>query len=206
MSEVSICNQALSLLGAMSGTGVSVNPLTSLDDDTKEAKLCKINYEPVRDAVLAEHDWSFATKWLSIPASADPSPGELQNEFPLPTDVLTVLFVGAGYRRPANWQVENNAIRTDTATCKCQVIYRVEDTSKYSSMFTQALVSRLAAELAIPITNSRTLMENMYTMYERKVKMAAAKDSQQGRSRRLRSTWLLRARFGNVYVGAGPEV
>ena len=86
MSEVSICNQALSLVGAKS--------ITSLDDDVNEAKLCKLNYAPVRDAVLAEHDWTFATRWETLAASANPAPGEFTNEFPLPSDVLAVLFVG----------------------------------------------------------------------------------------------------------------
>ena len=198
MSEVSICNQALGLVGA--------NSITALDDDQREAKLCQLNYEPVRDAVLAEHAWTFATKWLDIPAVANPSPGEFPNEFPLPPDVIAVLFVGQNYRHPENWQVENNAIRASVQTCRCQVVYQVTDTSKFSSMFTQALVARLASELAIPITNSRTLMENMYALYERKVQMAAAKDNQQGRSRRIRSTWLVNARNRSGNVSAGPVV
>ena len=198
MSEVSICNQALSLVGAKS--------ITSLDDDVNEAKLCKLNYAPVRDAVLAEHDWTFATRWETLAASANPATGEFTNEFPLPSDVLAVLFVGQNHAHPENWQVENNAIRTDATTCKCQVLYLVEDTSKFSAMFTQALVARLAAELAIPITNSRTLMENMFAMYDQKMKRATAKDGQQGRSRRLRSTWLTGARYRYGYFGAGPYV
>ncbi len=206
MSEVKICNQALSLVGSLSSNGTIVDLITSLDDDTKEAKLCKLNYELVRDSVLSEYEWSFATRWETLPASANPSPGEFANEYPLPSDVFGVLFVGQDYRHPELWRVENNAIRTDAATCKCQVIYRVEDTSKFSPLFTAALVARLAAELAIPITNSRTLMETLINIYGGKVKLAASKDSQQGRSRRIRSTWLNRARSSGYVGSAGPYV
>ena len=198
MSEVVICNQALSLIGA--------KRITSLDDDINEAKLCKLNYEPVRDAVLSEHNWTFATRWEVLAKSANPPPGEFQNEYPLPTDALAVLFVGEDYNKPENWQLEDNAIRTDSQSGKCQLLYRVTDTSKYSPMFTQALVARLAAELATPITNSRTLMENMFAMYDQKMKRAAARDSQQGRSRRIRGTWLTSARAKYGYTGAGPYV
>ena len=198
MSEVAICNQALSLVGAQH--------ITSFDDDQIEAKLCKTIYAPVRDAVLSEHGWRFATRWEEIPASANPSPGEYTNEFPLPPDVLSVLFVGRDYEHPEIWQLEDSAIRSNVNKCKCQVLYQVEDTSKFTATFTQALVARLAAELAIPITNSRTLMENMYAMYESKVRIAVSKDGQQGRSRRIRSTWLTGARYRGGYVGAGPEV
>ena len=198
VSEVQICNQALALIGA--------DFITSLDDNVNEAKLCKINYEPVRDAVLAEHDWSFATRWQTLAQEADPPPGEFQNSYPLPPDVLAVQFVGEDYQNPEVWQLEDNAIRTDATTCKCQVLYQVTDTSKYPSLFTQALVARLAAELAIPITNSRTLMENMFAMYDQKMKRAAARDGQQGRSRRLRSHWLSTARARWGYRGMGPYV
>lgn len=198
MSEVSICNQALTLIGAQT--------IISLGDDTKEAKLCSLNYAPVRDAVLSESDWTFATRWQELAKSADPAPGEFTNEYPLPSDVLAVLFVGENYNNPEHWRLEDNAIRTDANKCKCQVLYRVEDTSKFSSLFTQAFVARLAAELAIPITNSRTLMENMFVMYEQKMKTAAARDSQQGKSRRIRSTWLSLARARNGQIGAGPYV
>ena len=202
MSEVSICNQALSLLGAI-GRENTV-PLTSLDDDSNYARLCKLNYEPVRDAVLAEHNWSFATRWEKLTAAADPSPGEFANEYPLPGDVLEVLFVGEDYDHPEEWRLEGNAVRTD-GPGKVQVIYRVEDTSRFSSLFTQAFVARLAAELAIPVTNSRTLMENMFAMYDQKMKRAAARDSQQGTSRRIRSRWLSHSRNRGMHL-AGPTV
>ena len=203
MSEVSICNQALSLLGAI-GRDNTV-PLTSLDDDTNTARLCRLNYVPIRDAVLGEHNWSFATRWETLAESADPPPGEYAREYRLPPDVLEVLFVGEDYNNPQEWRLEDNAIRTD-GPGKIQAIYRVEDTTKYSSLFTQALVSRLAAELAIPITNSRSLMENMFAMYDQKMRRAAARDSQQGTSRRIRSTWLSRSRQRYGYIGAGPYV
>lgn len=197
-SQVSICNQALGLLGA--------NFITSLDDPTTEGELCRLNYDAVRDAVLSEHNWTFATKWIIIPASADPPTGEYKNEFPIPPDVLTILTVGQDYSHQGDWQVESNAIRADTATCKCQVIYRQEDPTKYSAMFIQALVARLAAELATTITESQGLMRDFTELYARKVKAAIARDNQQGRSRRIRSRWLRDARFRDGTPWAGPYV
>lgn len=203
MSEVSICNQALSLLGSVGRDNTVF--LTSLDDDTNTARLCKLNYGPVRDAVLQEYDWTFATRWETLAAAADPSPGEFAQEYPLPTDLLEVLFVGVDYDHPQKYRVEGNAIRTD-GPGKIQGLYRVEDTSQFPSLFTQALVARMAAELALPITNSRSLMENMFAMYDQKMRRAAARDGQQGTSRRIRSRWLTRARRPYGYSGAGPIV
>ncbi len=198
-SEVSICNQALSLLGA--------GPITSLDDDTTEAKLCKMNYVPLRDTVLQEHNWSFATKWETLAQLADPPLGEYPNAFVLPPETLIVLFVGQDYNRQAErWQVEGGMIRTDLTTCKAQLLVQVTDVTRYSPMFVQALVARIAAELATPITESRTLMQSMFTLYDRKVKQAAARDTQQGRTRHMRSGWLSRARYRDGGNWAGPTV
>ena len=70
-TAVSICNQALSLVGA--------NSIISLDDNTTEARLCKAIYEPVRDALLEEHAWTFAIKWIDIPRLANPPLSEFKN-------------------------------------------------------------------------------------------------------------------------------
>ncbi len=199
MSEVNICNRALTLLGA--------EVITSLGDDTQEAKLCAIHYPGVRDAVLHERDWTFATEWQTLTQIADPPLSEYPNAFQLPTDTLAVLFVGQDYTRPApKWQVEGDAVRTDETTCKAQLLTRVKDTSRYPPLFEEALVSRLAAELATPITESRQLMLDLMQSYAEKVRMAAARDSQQGRSRRLRSRWLSNARYRDGTPWAGPYV
>lgn len=197
-SEVSICNQALSLVGG--------EFITSLDDNTKEANLCRLNYPELRDTVLQEHEWSFATRWETLAKIEDAPLGEYPNAFALPADTLKVLFVGEDYtRQVAHWQVEGGMIRTDQTTCKAQLLTRITDPTRFSPMFVQALVARIAAEIATPIAESRTLMQDMFTLYERKVRAAASNDSQQGRSRRMRSKWLSKARNRGGSL-AGPTV
>jgi len=192
-SKVSICNQALSLVGA--------NVITSLDDDTQEAKLCKLNYDNLRDTVLEAHDWTFAIKWYDLPALANPPLSEFANAYEIPSDVLRIMFVGQNYENQANWQVEGGNIVTDDTTCRCQTIISIDDPSRYSPLFVQAFVARIAMELAIPITNSRTLMESNAQLYRAKVQDAVTKDNQQGRTRRIRSTWLQASRSRGYRVG-----
>ena len=150
-SKVSICNQALTLLGAAT--------ITSLDDDTREAKLCKIHYDNVRDSVLEAHDWSFAVRWYDLAPSADPPLSEFANAYPLPTEVIRVLFVGQNYKYPDFYQVEGQNVVTDSSACRIQALISLDDPIQYSPLFIQAFAARLAAELAIPITNSRSLAD-----------------------------------------------
>jgi len=196
-SKVSICNQALSLVGA--------ETITSLDDDQKEAKLCKLNYDNIRDTVLEAHDWTFAIKWYDLPALADPPLSEFANAYEIPSEVLRIMFVGQNYNSQANWQVEAGNIVTNDASCRCQTIISIDDPSKYSPLFIQAFVARMAMELAIPITNSRSLMESNAQLYRAKVQDAVTKDNQQGKTRRIRSRWLQASR-SRGYRGAGPYV
>jgi hypothetical protein len=54
-SVVDICNESLDLLGAAT--------ITSLTQNSKEARLCNRNFEPVRDAVFRAHPWNVATMY-----------------------------------------------------------------------------------------------------------------------------------------------
>ena len=198
VSEVSICNQALLALGA--------NPITSIDDDTVEAKLCKVNYDPIRDAVLERQNWTFAIAWLQLPAAVNPPLSEFANAFPLPADVVRVVFVGDGYNYPdPMWQVQGNSIVTNATACKCQVVQIVDDPGKFSPLFVQAFVARLAAEMAIPLTNSRAMYETQMQVYNMKMKDAMSSDGLQGKARRIRSKWLNDSRYQGPST-AGPYV
>ena len=191
MSIVSICNQALGLVGA--------STIISLDDNTTEAVLCKALYEPVRDAVLEAHNWTFALKWYDLPQLASPPLSEYANAYQLPGDVLRVVFVGTDYERPAEaWRREGSSIVTDANTCKCQVVHRVVDTAKYTPLFTQALVARLAADMAMSLTKSRSIMEIHFQVYQAKVREAARIDGMQGTPKRIRSRWIQRGRAGFI--------
>ena len=53
-----VCNLAMARLGEPF--------ITSLGDNTKEAKACNNVYEMVIDEVLEKHNWSFANEIVSI--------------------------------------------------------------------------------------------------------------------------------------------
>lgn len=195
INRVAICNLALGWLGA--------NLITSIEDDTTEGHLCRANYEPVRDAVLEAHNWVFATRWEKLVKLADNGDAPYASAFQLPVDVLHVIYCGT-IDYPTKWRREGQVIVTETSECLIQYVFRHENESYYPPLFTQALAARLAADLAIPLVQSRTLQSDMFTLYLQKVKEAASRDNQQGTSRRLRSRWLSRGRSTSGV--AGPYV
>jgi len=183
-SEVSICNQALGWLGA--------NLITSLDDETTEAVLCKANYSHLRDAVLEEADWTFATRRFKLVKSPNEPVYGYANKFQIPNDALRLI---SATNREDNrndtdefdWRREENFILANDAVVYSKIVVRITDPKRFSFMFIQALAYRIAAELATPLTESRTKEEKMQQMYEHRINKAKASDGSQGKSDRIKS-------------------
>lgn len=183
-SDVSICNQALSWLGG--------NLIISLDDNTTEAKICKANYVPLRDAVTEEGKWTWATqRYKLLPNPQTPVYGYGQR-FEIPSDVLTVVQVtqfeeNANDSDDFNFRVEGNFIMSNVDVIYMKGIRRIVDVSQFTTTFIQALAARIAADIAGVITESTTKEGQMLVKYERLMKTALAIDGLQGASDRIRT-------------------
>lgn len=204
-SEVSICNQALGWLGG--------DLIISLDDDNVEAKLCKANYGPLRDAVQQEREWTFCVDRIEPAALQDTPLYGFDKAWQIPANVLRVIQVsrlddsvtsgsvsnqgvrsssrggtGIGRESRIEWLREGETIvGNDASRIVARVLIRIIDTTKFSAAFDQALAARIAMDIAIPLTNSRKMQESMAGMYGDKMALAAASDGMQGRSYNIRS-------------------
>jgi hypothetical protein len=202
MSEVAICNQALGWVGG--------NLITSLGDSSNEARLCNANYADLRDAVLEDAVWSFAIKRARITKLVAAPEYGFASQFTLPSDTIRVLNVqdGGNDTDPdiPEWQREGNTIVCDRDVIYIKYIARITDTALFSSGFKQALAARIAADLSIPITQSRQVQSDMWSLYRAKLGDASTTDSLQGRSRRIRSRWVDQSRVGGGSNSMGPTV
>lgn len=205
VSEVAICNIALGWLGG--------DLIISLNDESVEAKLCKANYIPLRDAVLEEREWTFAVKRIEPAGLQDTPLYGFDKAFQIPPSVIRVLQVtragedvvqagvsntgvrstsrggsGIGRETRIEWLREGETIVANSATrIYARVLVQIVDTTKFSPAFDQALAARLAMDLAIPLTNSEKMQKSMAAMYGEKIGLAAATDGMQGRSYNTRS-------------------
>lgn len=216
-SQVSICNQALGWLGA--------NLITSLNDDNREAQLCKTNYPDIRDAVLEEREWTFCVRRISLsPTVIEPVYG-YTNQFLLPPQVIRILnlpdtrfgdtddnLIGTGLggrsegpdQQPQLGTFRVESLEEPTATgivilanvdsIFLRVIWRVTNIGLYSPMFIQCLAQRIAADLAIPLTQNRNLQRDMWALYQEKLNKASAMDGIQGKMEIKRSNAIIRVR------------
>lgn len=210
VSDVSICNQALGWLGA--------DTITSLADETREAQLCKDNFPELRDVVTLEREWTWAVKrFILTPMVPMPVYG-YERQFLIPPEVLRILNIptslgefgglpflqgGAGAddsQGLPDWRVEStpdaagNVIVANIDRIRMRAIVRVDNLKLWNLMCTQALAARIAADLAMPLVNSRLLQKDMWSLYEAKLAKAATMDGMQGRHEVKRSDQLINVR------------
>lgn len=150
-TDVEICSQALTQLGA--GT------ISSFDDGSYEASICERVYGAQR-AVWFSHDWYFAHKRAVLSRSNTPPLMEWSYNYILPSDfeALDSVFTsnqvgGTNYHR---YELEGGFLQTNAE--EIYIRYRfVESEGKWPSWFVAFAITAMAAELAIPITENRTL-------------------------------------------------
>ena len=190
-SHVSICNRALSRVGG--------SLITSLDDDGTPASLCNILYAGVRETVMQEFPWSFAIKRYSLAPVAQKDPANpYGNKFLLPAKVSNVIWASDSsddtIQNNLDWRLEGEHILANAKHIYIKAVVSIDDPTKYDAMFVQAVVVRLAAELAIPIAASTELQQTLMREYGQSVTAAATKDGQQGRIEQIRTKRYLNAR------------
>jgi hypothetical protein len=189
VSEVSICNQALGWLGQ--------NRITSLDDESVRAQLCKENYPFLRDAVLEERMWTFATVRAKN-VSNDRDEWDAKYVHPKPQGWMKVFRVFKNVtptKHPdTTWCFEDGNVLSDYNTVYMWGIQQVTNTGKYSMLFAQCLAQRIAADLCIALTENRKLQVDMWALYGDKIAEAAARDGQQGLNEQINSDKYIHAR------------
>jgi hypothetical protein len=203
ISPTRICNIALGWLGA--------STITSLDieESSTEWELCNLNYDTIRDAVLEEREWTFAIHRQVLNAQSDIEGFGNESSFLIPVDCLRVLTVhdpqilGIGgilsesvhiKSQIPEWQIEGTNIIAVAQEINARYLQRIIDPNKYSPGFIQAFAQRIAAEFALTLTESKTVADRMWDLYEFKLGKGTVLDAIQGRSRRVRSTALTRRR------------
>lgn len=188
MDLVSLCNAALGLVGAQ--------PITALTDDVTTATLCSRLLPMCRDAVLEEREWTFAVSRQVLAADTTAPAFGYDYRYLVPSTVLRVLQLEDGTTSTdVQWVREGAYLLTDQAApVYVRWLTRVEDPALWSAGFTQTLIYRLAAALAVPVTENRTLQADLYQLYQRALRDAAATDGMQGRSQVIRAGGIAAAR------------
>ena len=196
-SVVDICNEAMDLLGAAT--------ITSLDENSKEARLCNRRYETVRDSVLRAHPWNIAiTRKQLAKDSAAPAFG-FASQFTLPTDPYCLRVMSlhtsnvdenvAPYDTQTMFKIEGRKVLTNEDTCRIVYIGRITDTEQYDSLLSSTVATKLAAETAYAITGSMNVSQQMMALYEARLREARSMDAMEGMPDKIIADDFVNVRF-----------
>lgn len=186
-SVVAICNRALDMLGG--------EPVTSLADNTKAARLCARNFEPVRDAVLRAYPWNAAIRRASLAALSEAPAWGYSRQFqlpdgPAPEPCLRLLAIDGEEEFDTRYKIEGRRVLTDEpAPLDILYIARIADPSQLDPMLHDVIATRLAADLSYSLTASAALGQSLMEIYQAKLAEARATDAQEGSADRIFIGW-----------------
>ena len=168
MTSTDICNIALAY--------IAKNRITSLDDNTEEARQCKLFYNHCRKQLLRSYTWGFARKHTVLAKLTDTVRGWLY-VYAYPRNCLAVRFVynkeGAAVKETDREQFEIcittsnvQAICCDIENALMEYTVDVIDSSVFSDDFVEALSRLLSSKIALKLTGNAGVVEQQYKFFE----------------------------------------
>ncbi len=186
MTIVEICNSALVKIGAKT--------ILSIDDDTKEANLCKVRIFPVRRIVLRMHPWNCAIDRQKLaPTTTAPVYG-YSYAFNLPGGNLRLLEVADDIP----YRLEGKRILCDATAINVKYINDVEDFTALDELVCEAIACYLAWDTAFALTQSNTAREFAWKQFMTVVRQAKSVDAQEERDHVLEANTLVDSRIQGV--------
>jgi hypothetical protein len=182
-SPVSVANMALTRLGGRS--------IASLDEGSRESILANTFFDLSRDAVLREHHWTFASRRRVLARVDSVLTGSgWAYVYGYPTDCLAVRWlynpVVDGDSIP--YEVTSDArgtrvILSDLGDAVLIYTARHTDMGRCDPLFIEALSWKLASEIAVPLSQDRSLAKMAFEQYRMVLSQAHTADANEGQAR-----------------------
>lgn len=168
-SKTDIVNSGLIKIGA--------EPILSLNDDKKSARLAKNRYDPARRAVLRLHPWNCAVKRETLaPLTEEPDFG-FTHQHQLPADCLRVLAVN--WDDSPEYRIEGRKLLIDSDTVELKYIFDLEDTAEMDSLLAEAIGAYLATDIVYALTQKSSMTDMAQKIFDKILRKARTVDSQE---------------------------
>jgi hypothetical protein len=203
ISDVSICNAALTKLGAAR--------ILTLADQTEPARVMSVLYEKTRDEEVQRMRWKFSLARASLSALVEAPAWGYAFQYLLPADFLALVQVGETYLPPLSkqvgaWSIEGGVLLTDLAApLRMRYQRRVTDPALFPALFAETLACRLAMEACETLTQSDTKFQRVSRQYQQALYDAARVDAFETTPDQLPDGSWIYSREGNV-GGAGEAL
>ncbi len=170
-SALDICSQALVKVGA--------SPIHSFENNTVESRIANALYESTKQNLLSVFPWTFAIKTVRLAKLSEIPDTDFSFAFQLPHDFLRVVSAGKNNKSAGlDYQIKEEKLYTNSDEIHLNYISKILETDM-PPFFIQALVSRLASEFCLPLTENTTLGNFLLKQATADEKKARLIDSQQ---------------------------
>lgn len=191
LSDIALCARALVMIGAA--------PIVSFEDDTAEAEVAGMLYPAIRDGMLAAYPWRFAARgaWLARRTGSgeggDDAPDAGEGQFVLPGDFIRLLSLESDGGAVAEFELVQGAVRCAADRAYLRYVGRLAE-GAFPAFFDLALITRLAAEFCVPLTESTSRADYLFKRAEDQFRSARLADAQQSTPRAIGDFTLIGAR------------
>lgn len=178
---IEIFNMALGQIG-------STETVMDLNERSLSLQTCVRYWNNVRDSVLSDFPWSFATKQQQLGLTTE-TPVNWLHQYLLPADCLRVqrvvipdepVSVGMLHQFHQNppyelmWSEAGTVLKCDQNPCLLQYTMRIEDDSRFPPEFASMVSLALAANICIPLKSDATLAGRLEEQYKSRLASAQA--------------------------------
>lgn len=176
-SQIDICNLAL--------THISKKKISSLDEtESEEARRLQVIWHPTRLSVLREYPWNFAMRIEELSKLANESTYGWLFAYQYPSDCVRALkLMGPGIKNQQPYRVlqtsqgNSKMIASNIDGAHLEYTANVLDPMLFDPLFVEALAYKLAATLAVVLTENGSLAKNMLGMYASTIEAARVADA-----------------------------
>lgn len=165
-SKIDICSMALLKIG--------VQPISSFNQNTAQAKICSTFYESVKQRVLSSHPWTFACTNLNLSKLDQKGIPQYNYCYLLPKNILRVLSCNSN----SSYKIMKDKLYSNDDQAILKVI---EDISEQDMppFFINLLIDNLAYEFCLPLTEDTAKAKYFKDICQTQERIAKLIDSQQ---------------------------
>lgn len=192
LSQVDVCNLALSRMG-----GQSITQITSLGEASTEARQCAIKFPYVLRSALRSYPWHFAAKEIALALLGAGAMKSLFKDdvlyqtlyyYQYPEECVQILAINPVTGKKGNYgsvsyeyTIERIADGTKVIVSSCpQAVLTctsyADDPSIWDSLFTDAFAWQLASELCLSLGGSPSIVQSLQEMASRAFDRAKSED------------------------------
>lgn len=166
LNKTLICNMAIIPLGCTRIHDID-------DDDTEHAVLCRLYYDEIVDEILRAHEWNRAIWYQSLAELSEDDDDyllddyeEYNYQYSLPTDPYCLRPLEIPEHRGVDYEIVGRYLLCNLETVVLKYIKRITDPAQFDPLLAKAISYRLAADLALTITNLKTSRDDLLKMFE----------------------------------------